>query len=413
MRRGSRLTFLLLAVGALGAVGVYGQNAPQAQPGDVLESRFIGQVSASQARGTISSLFSSAGVPSTPYAVRRYRIRIATRDLQNRPTSVAAMLDVPVRGSSARPAIHVIGAGTTGIADQCAPSKERPSVRLWGDYPAANLAYASAGFVAITPDYLFFDDPQRVQPYFVSQAEAQVMLDAARAVRKLAANGRLGVTPSNSVFLSGYSQGAHAAFAGADFQSRYASDVPVKGVIGFGSTTDVGGLMRQDSRFAPYIMASYRQTYGQGIDRNQILAQRSLSNFAREIANRCVDGIRTYYPTNPKQAFQSEFAQDLLAFELGEDYPELARALQLNNAGFHPTAQDIPALLVQGSADTIVSNAQQRAFANKMCQLERRVRYSQYAGVPHTQTRQFGFRESVTWMNNILNGQSAPSTCSR
>jgi acetyl esterase/lipase len=405
----------LAVVGLLASLGALGiaQNtgAAQAKPGDVLELRSIGRLEPAQVRRQIASLFSNAGIPSTPYAVRRYRIRIATRDLQNRPTSVAAILDVPVRGASARPSIMVIGAGTTGVADQCAPSKEQPRLQLWGDYPAANLAYASAGYVAITPDYLFFDDPQRLQPYFVSKAEAQIMLDAARAVRGLALNGRLGVTPANSVFMSGYSQGGHAAFAGADYQSRYASDVPLKGVIGFGTTSDVGGLMRQDARFAPYIMASYRQTYGKSIERDEVLVQRSLENFDRNMANRCVDAISTYYPTQATRAYREDFRKDLLAFSLSEDFPALARALTENNAGFHQSAQDIPGLLVQGSADTIVTNAQQRAFANRMCALNRRVRYSEYRGVPHTQTRQFGFRESINWMNAIINGQTAPSSC--
>ncbi len=146
---------------SLGALGIAQQNtgAAQSRPGDVLELRALGRVEPAQVRTQIASFFASAGIPSTPYAVRRYRIRLATRDLQNRPTSVAAILDVPERGAGARPGIMVIGAGTTGVADQCAPSKEQPRVKLWGDYPAANLAYASAGYVAVTPDYLFFDDP--------------------------------------------------------------------------------------------------------------------------------------------------------------------------------------------------------------------------------------------------------------
>ncbi len=236
------------------------------------------------------------------------------------------------------------------------------------------------------------------------------MLDAARAVRSLASSERLGVTPANSVFMSGYSQGGHAAFAGADYQNRYASDVPLKGVIGFGTTSDVGGLMRQDARFAPYIMAAYRQTYGEGIDRNAVLSDQTLANFQRNMASYCVDAIGNY-PTQATRAYREDFRKDLLNFSLGENFPALARALNENNAGFHQSAQDIPGLLVQGSRDNIVTNAQQRAFLNKMCALDRRVRHSEYRGVPHTQTRQFGFRESITWMNNIVNGQTAPSSC--
>ena len=415
MRRSQMTLLTLAALGALGLASVRGQdgNDGNPQPGTVLESRFLGRVEPAQVRRTISRLYATSGLPSTPHAVNRYRVRVATRDLQGRPSSVAAMLDVPVLPRSARPAIHVVGTGTTGVADQCAPSKERPLQRLWGDYAASNLSYAAAGLVAITPDYLFFDDPDRVQPYFVSQAEAQVMLDAARAVRDLASRGRLGVTPAEAVFMSGYSQGGHAAFAGADYRSRYAPDVPLRGVVGFGATTDVAGLMRQDARFAPYTVAAYRQTYGPGIDRTKVLAARTLANFNADIASRCVDAIRTYYPTQARLAYQPNFASKLLGFQLAEDYPALAKALEANNAGLHESGRGIPALLVQGSADTIVSNAQQRAFQKKMCTLGRRVKYSEYAGVPHTQTRQFGFREAVAWMDGVLKGNAAPSNCTR
>ena len=158
--------------------------------------------------------------------------------------------------------MYAFGAGTTGLAEKCAPSKEYE----YGDHPlgyyrAYLLAYASRGFIGILPDYLGFNDPSRTQAYFNARAEGRVLLDAVRATYAFFGEYPATVQPSGAVFTAGYSQGGHAAFSAADLRPSYAPELPLTGMIGYGATTNVERLLLEGPYYAPYIVQSYRAAY--------------------------------------------------------------------------------------------------------------------------------------------------------
>jgi hypothetical protein len=88
------------------------------------------------------------------------------------------------------------------------------------------------------------------------------MLDAARAMAELYARA-VGIGAlRGDVFVGGYSQGGHAAFAAADRHAAYAPDVPLRGAIGYAATTDVTELLATAAYYAPFVLLAYRSTYG-------------------------------------------------------------------------------------------------------------------------------------------------------
>lgn len=72
--------------------------------------------------------------------------------------------------------------------------------------------FAAQGYVVVMPDYLGYGDSDLgYHPYLQAENTAEVSIDALRAAKT--ALQKRGVTTSGKLFLSGYSQGGHAAMA--------------------------------------------------------------------------------------------------------------------------------------------------------------------------------------------------------
>ena len=101
------------------------------------------------------------------------------------------------RAPRALPApIVLVGRSTSGLADACAPSKER--------MPGKNLAlpFAARGFVTITPDFSGLGNAG-THAYLDTHEEVAQLFDGALALRALLAPG----TGGDPVAAVGYSQG--------------------------------------------------------------------------------------------------------------------------------------------------------------------------------------------------------------
>jgi pimeloyl-ACP methyl ester carboxylesterase len=269
------------------------------------------------------------------------------------------------------------------------------------------LAYAGMGFITVLPDYAGFNDPARPQRYFSKRAEAHVMLDAARAVFRVMAGSRHPVAPMPAVFTAGYSQGGHAAFAAADLRPEYAPEVPLAGLIGFGSTNDVEALLREGVCYAPPIIYTYRVLYGEEIDPAAYLQEKWARTLEADVTSMCVDVFQKYYGFDAAKVFRPEFLAALRGGTLAEGYPRLAARLAENHSGL--SGHGLPALLVQGATDFIVTSATQRRFMEALREAGSEVVYREYAGVPHKGTRQAGFMQSVDWMETVARQDVRPT----
>ena len=70
-----------------------------------------------------------------------------------------------------------------------------------------------------------------------------------------------------------------------------------------------------------------------------------------------------------------------------------------------------PALVLQGGADPIVPARTQGAFVARLCAAGGRVAYRVYPNVHHFQTRQVGFKDTLSWMQTLREGNAPPTTC--
>ncbi len=345
-------------------------------------------------------LFEGLELPNLRFPVDTFELQYRSTDFDGSPAVVRARLFVPRYVEPESRPVLVFASGTTGIADTCAPSLEIPELRRWGHYQGNMLAYAASGFITVFPDYLGFNDPERPQRYFSRAAEAHVLLDAARAVRAFFAVYPQKARPSGAVFAAGYSQGGHAAFAAADLGPSYAPEVRLAGIIGFAATTNVTALLKEGTHYASFILYSYYRMYGTSrIAPAEYLQERWARTLETDANSMCVDEFQKYYPLDGRKLYRPEFFEALHGDRLDEQYPSLASALAANRSGV--SGHGLPALVVQGDADTIVTTATQAAFVEELQRAGSQVRFLVLKGISHRLTRPAGFRASVEWMEGL------------
>ena len=400
----------LLALAALAATPparAQDRSRP-AKPGTLLAWNFSGHSSPARIDELARPLFEGFPPPSLRFSVDTYWLLYRSTDFDGSPADIQAQLFVPLYAEAESRPVLVFGSGTTGIADACAPSREVPELRRWGHYRANMLAYASGGFITVFPDYLGFNDPDRPQRYFSHAAEAQALLDAARAVKAFFAEFPQTVRPSGLVFTAGYSQGGHAAFAAADLRPAYAPEVGLRGVIGFAATTSVTALMKEGAYYAPFILYSYSAMYGKDrIDPALYLQERWARTLEADAGSLCVDEFQKYYPFDGNKLFRPEFYEALHGDRLAEEYPALAEALAANQSGV--SGHGLPALIVQGDADAIVTTASQSRFVEELERGGSAVRYLVLKGIQHRYTRPAGFQASIEWLENLAASKTPAS----
>ncbi len=352
--------------------------------------------------------------PSGPYPVDLIRITFETVDASSEIVETQADLYVPYVESEE--AFPVLGhaAGTTGIGNGCAPLDERTTGRSWGGYHNHSLAYAAQGHIVVFPNWLHFEDPERIHHYFVAEVQAHTLLDAVRAVYRFWDGDQTLDTeaePAQAAFMMGYSSGGHAIHAAKDYAQRYAPELPIKGVIGFGPVTDPGLLLQEDPIFGPYLVYAYREVYGEDIiDPAEVYLPRWVSDFEDDVLSICVDQIFSYYSHSARRMYDPEFREVLYDGRLAEVYPEFAERLDANTAGLGG-GTDISVLILQGTADTVITPPSQRAFVDQLCALGNSVTLLEYEAASHADIRWRSYRDALAWMADAAQGAALPSNC--
>jgi alpha-beta hydrolase superfamily lysophospholipase len=131
--------------------------------------------------------------------------------------------------------------------------------------------YAAQGWIVVGPSYAGYDASRlSYHPYLNAEQQSNDMVDALRAARKAFPN--IGATPSDKLFLSGYSQGGHVAMATMKaMQEKYASEFKVTALGGMSGpyamvktlqTVFAGGVNAGATVFSPLIFTSWQKAYG-------------------------------------------------------------------------------------------------------------------------------------------------------
>jgi pimeloyl-ACP methyl ester carboxylesterase len=148
------------------------------------------------------------------------------------------------------------------------------------------------------------------------------------------------------------------------------------------------------------VLYSYSCIYGRHrIDPGEYLQERWARSLEADAGSMCVDEFQKYYPFDGSKLYRPEFYEALRAGRLLKEYPALAAVLAANQSGL--SGHGLPALIVQGEADAIVTAATQSLFVDELRRAGSEVRFLVLQGVSHRQTRPAGFSASVQWMESL------------
>jgi pimeloyl-ACP methyl ester carboxylesterase len=295
-----------------------------------------------------------------------------------KPVAVSGIVSVP-KGKSPKGGWPVVtwAHGTTGIAPQCAPSRDTGSSSGADstDKGTAPLfdTWIKDGYAVVRTDYEGLGGPG-VHPYLIGRSEGDGVLDIVRAARQL------DPALSNRVVISGHSQGGHAALWAASLAPSYTPDLHVLGTVAFAPeshTAQQASLLRS-------------------------VSSTSLTGLAAMILR----GVSVAYPRLNINALLTPQAAALypqtLTKCLGQlDQPNSLGGLPLNqlvsqNADLTPVIKDLAlndpdnlkikgkVLIEQGLADTTVLPPFDQELSQELAHDGAKVTYHTYPGATHS-----------------------------
>jgi len=138
------------------------------------------------------------------YDVDLYKLNYTTVDANGNPTIASGAFAVPVTTDCSDFPLTVYQHGTV-LNKENVPSRDNAEAVL-------PKILAAGGYYTCTPDYIGMGDSPGLHPYMHAESEATAAIDMMRAARQFL-NDSLNVQDNGQVFITGYSQGGHAAMA--------------------------------------------------------------------------------------------------------------------------------------------------------------------------------------------------------
>jgi alpha-beta hydrolase superfamily lysophospholipase len=352
---------------------------PAGQPGDVIWSRpFTG-----------------------PSGSQGFQVLYLSTTVDGQPVAVSGVVIAPAAGASPAPAegrtVLSWAHGTTGMGDDCAPSKEYPTGRA-SETLLAQLAVAR-GFVYTATDYQGLGPPGD-HPYLVGLSEGRNVLDAARAAERLTGSG---ASATSKVVVWGHSQGGGAALFAAELAPTYAPDLHVVGAIAGAPAAKLAGVAAADgggayTGFGLMALVGFHAGYP-ALSYDAVLNEAG-KTAATTVANQCSDEILREYAGDPLTDFLTADPAKV---------PGWSGAYLANEAGH--TATTVPIFLYHGDADALIPVSVSKTLLHDYCKLGVPVSLKTYPGADHISVITAAVNDIIAFANARLAGTPAPSSC--
>ncbi len=213
----------------------------------------------------IDDLLASAGLPSgilpLEYEVDVHRIVYDTPDPNGNPTYASGLVFIPTEVECPMPLFTYLH-GTKSLKTQ--------TFYYFQDEWFLGAVMASSGYVTSMPDYLGLGFSPGLHPYQHARSEATASVDLLRVARTICSQNE--VELNDQLFITGYSQGGHAALATHRMIQEELSDeftvtasAPGSGPYDMsGHQFDMVAEMEPYSvpGYLPYVILSYQSIYG-------------------------------------------------------------------------------------------------------------------------------------------------------
>src|SRR3954468_2627638 len=308
---------------------------------------------------------------------RDYLVLYRSTGVKGAPVAESGSVLLPADGLKAPKGgwpIVVWAHGTTGLADQCAPTRSPHSTDTYTtNLRAQLLAYFKAGYAVLAPDYEGLGTPG-VHPYLVGKSEGRSVLDIVRAARKI--EPRLG----KSVAIIGHSQGGHAALWAAALAPSYTPELKVRGTVAYAPASHVKdqsnllSVLKDPSRLSALIASIFR-----GAD----VAFPDL-----HVSSYLSDQAAALYPSVDEKCLGEMYGADSWGglapasiLRQGADVAPLLAAADKSD----PENLKIrtPVMIAQGTGDGTVIPLFTDQLANELRQKGAKITYKKYGGITH------------------------------
>lgn len=332
-----------------------------------------------------------SSIVSTTNDLTAFTVLYASRSVSDAPIAVSGMVWVPNAPTAGNPLVSYAH-GTTGIADECAPSKSNGS----GETGVIANILIGKGYIFAATDYEGLGTAG-VHPYVVGLSEARSMLDIIRAARQLTESRGKSV-------VWGHSQGGGAALMASEVAPKYAPDAQVVGAIGGAPVVELDKLSSvfttTDSfGFMFMVAAGFRAAYPD-INLSQVMTQKGLDMVALAEST-CTDVIMKARGTDVKTylTVDSLNTEPLLSY------------LQENTPGNMTT--DIPIFVYHGENDELIPASTSLQYLQRACttggyNIQRTI----YPGASHVDVLFSASTDIQTWIADRFNGTvPTPTPC--
>ncbi len=349
--------------------------------------------------GALGTIVRSEEIDTITPGARTYRVMYVSTGSEGERRAVSGLIVVPTAPApSGGRDVIVFTHGTTGVDPRCAPSLLDEPARVMEALPEL----IAAGYVVAATDYQGLGTSTR-HPYLVGQVEAMNALDSARAARLLPA-----ADATDRFAVWGHSQGGHASLFTGQLAAGYASELELVGVAAGGPVPDLVDLFEFNLStpvgkiLISMALKAWADVYD--LDLDQVVTP-TAREAVEEIAKICVTDLRQILTRVPDAALLGVTFLRVPPWEV-EPWASIVRA---NTPGSAPT--DVPMLLVQGGADTIVDPALTQRFADERCAAGEIVDVRVLPGVDHVSTGFEGADQVTAWIGDRFAGLTPPSSC--
>lgn len=341
-----------------------------------------------------------AGVPDGAQA---WRILYTTTRKDGTAAIASALVIQEADNSGSDHPVLAWAHGTSGYAQQCAPSLEMDAT-VFSGVPGLDKALAK-GWVLVATDYIGLGTVGP-QPYLIGQGEGRAVLDSVRAAHQLG-----DVSLGDRTVVWGHSQGGGAALWAGILAPTYAPDAHVIGIGAVAPASDLTGLAttlgstQGGAIFASYLLESYAAAY------RDVKFDRYVRPDARapmhDLAEHCLTDTQQLVAIGQTMtAGQSFYAQDPATGALGD-------RLRSNDPDGVIT---VPVFIGQGTADALVVPSHQDAYVAKRCAQSGNgpLEYKTYRGRQHIDVIAPDSRlpaDLVAWTADRFDGKDAPDNC--
>ena len=333
--------------------------------------------------------------PAAGDGATHWRVMYLSESLAGDPIAVTGTVTVPDgEPPDGGRELVAIAHGTTGIADECAPSKGAGV----GEGALAPLA-TDRGYVLATTDYEGLGTPGR-HPYLVGESEGRSVLDAALAARQLPGAG-----VGDRFAVAGYSQGGHGALWAGQLASEWAPDLELVGTFAGAPASELPIIFGAAESmpivgFLYMIIAGFEAAYPDEADPSLVLTDAGLEALA-EVDEGCAGQVLPRLGEVPRD--------DLLRPGVASVEPWATLAAE-NDPG--RVATDSPILIIHSAADDIVPAALSQILFDRMCGLGQQVERRVYdAGQDHGEAAPQAYVDGFDWIADRFAGEPASSTC--